>query len=287
MTTPMLINEARPLLRFITCGSVDDGKSTLIGRLLHDTGSLTDDQRSAAGESPDFAALLDGLEDERTQGITIDVAYRQFVTSRRRFIVADCPGHEQYTRNMATGASTADLAVVLVDARKGLLPQTLRHTAIVAMFGVRRVVLAVNKMDAIEWSRGVFERIVADYRDHLRQLHAELTFDAIPLSGLTGDNVVEPSARMPWYSGTTLLHALEGAVIVPEAGVAFRMPVQWMNRLPDGRGYAGSVASRLRRIGRGRHDQGWRSHPRRTCGHRSKDRPRIRVGSPNRIGDTG
>ncbi|PNS09229.1 adenylyl-sulfate kinase [Solilutibacter silvestris] len=238
-----MTTNVRPLLRFITCGSVDDGKSTLIGRLLHDTDSLTDDLRSTAGGTPDFAALLDGLEDERTQGITIDVAYRQFATPHRRFIVADCPGHEQYTRNMATGASTADLAVVLVDARKGLLPQTLRHTAIVAMFGVRRIVLAVNKMDAVEWSRDVFESIVSAYREHLHQLHAELEFDAIPLSGLTGDNVAEPSTRMPWYSGPTLLQTLEDAVIVPEIGDAFRMPVQWMNRLPDGRGYAGTLVA--------------------------------------------
>lgn len=239
-----MVTNSRPLLRFITCGSVDDGKSTLIGRLLHDAGSLTDDQRVAAGAEPDFAALLDGLEDERTQGITIDVAYRQFATPKRRFIVADCPGHEQYTRNMATGASTADLAVVLVDARKGLLPQTLRHTAIVAMFGVRRIVLAVNKMDAVEWSRDVFERVVSDYRDHLKRLHAELPFDAIPLSGLTGDNVAGPSVRMPWYSGPTLMRALEDADVVTEnAGKAFRMSVQWMNRLPDGRGYAGTVVA--------------------------------------------
>ena len=241
---------SQPLLRFITCGSVDDGKSTLIGRLLHDTGSLTDDQRGVSGAIPDFAALLDGLEDERTQGITIDVAYRQFTTPRRRFIVADCPGHEQYTRNMATGASTADLAVVLVDARKGLLPQTLRHTAIVAMFGVRRVVLAVNKMDAVEWSRDVFEGIVSDYREHLKQLHAELSFDAIPLSGLTGDNVVEPSTRMSWYSGPMLLRALEDAdVMVKDLNTAFRMPVQWMNRLPDGRGYVGSIAAGAVKVG--------------------------------------
>ncbi len=239
-----MATNTRPLLRFITCGSVDDGKSTLIGRLLHDTGSLTDDQRSAAGAMPDFAALLDGLEDERTQGITIDVAYRQFATPRRRFIVADCPGHEQYTRNMATGASTADLAVVLVDARKGLLPQTLRHTAIVAMFGVRHVVLAVNKMDAVEWSRDVFERIVSDYRNHLKQLDAELAFEAIPLSGLKGDNVVESSSRTAWYPGPTLLRALEDAdAASADPGTAFRMPVQWMSRLPDGRGYAGTVVA--------------------------------------------
>ncbi|MBS0201229.1 MAG: adenylyl-sulfate kinase [Proteobacteria bacterium] len=239
----MAMNE-QSLLRFITCGSVDDGKSTLIGRLLHDTGSLTDDQRGASGAIPDFAALLDGLEDERTQGITIDVAYRQFATPLRRFIVADCPGHEQYTRNMATGASTADLAVVLVDARKGLLPQTLRHTAIVAMFGVRRVVLAVNKMDAVGWSRDVFEGIVSDYCGRLKQLHAELTFEAIPLSGLTGDNVAEPSARMAWCSGSTLLRTLEDAeIMLPDTGSAFRMPVQWVNRLPDGRGYAGTVVA--------------------------------------------
>ncbi|MGG6461960.1 adenylyl-sulfate kinase [Solilutibacter silvestris] len=245
-----MTTNARPLLRFITCGSVDDGKSTLIGRLLHDTDSLTDDQRVGAGASPDFAALLDGLEDERTQGITIDVAYRQFATMARRFIVADCPGHEQYTRNMATGASTADLAVVLVDARKGLLPQTLRHTAIVAMFGVRRVVLAVNKMDAVEWSRDVFEGIVSGYRDHLQRLHAELSFEAIPLSGLAGDNVVEASSRMAWYSGSTLLHVLEDAEAVPpSASTAFRMPVQWMNRLPDGRGYAGTVVAGVIKAG--------------------------------------
>ena len=240
---------SQSLLRFITCGSVDDGKSTLIGRLLHDTGALTDDQRAAVGETPDFAALLDGLEDERTQGITIDVAYRQFATAQRRFMVADCPGHEQYTRNMATGASTADLAVVLVDARKGLLPQTMRHTAIVSMFGVTRVVLAVNKMDAVEWSRDVFERIVSDYRERLLGLHAELEFEAIPLSGLTGDNVVEPSARTPWHSGLTLVRALEDAVIANEDGDAFRMPVQWVNRLDDGRGYAGTVVAGTIRAG--------------------------------------
>ncbi|MBS0227005.1 MAG: adenylyl-sulfate kinase [Proteobacteria bacterium] len=241
---------SHPLLRFITCGSVDDGKSTLIGRLLHDTGSLSDDQRGVAGETPDFAALLDGLEDERAQGITIDVAYRQFATPRRRFIVADCPGHEQYTRNMATGASTADLAVVLVDARKGLLTQTLRHTAIVSMFGVRRVVLAVNKMDAVEWSRDVFEQIASDYRDHLQQLHAGLSFDAIPLSGLTGDNVVESSMRTTWYSGPTLLQLLESAEIEPAAtGDALRMPVQWVNRLSEGRGYAGTIAAGTLAIG--------------------------------------
>ncbi len=240
-----MASHPHPLLRFITCGSVDDGKSTLIGRLLHDTGSLTDDAMPVmAGAEPDFAALLDGLEDERTQGITIDVAYRQFATAKRRFIVADCPGHEQYTRNMATGASTADLAVVLVDARKGLLPQTLRHTAIVAMFGVRRVVLAVNKMDAIEWSREVFDGIVAGYRDHLQRLHADVSFDAIPLSGLAGDNVAEPSARMPWYPGPTLLRLLESAEIAPVAtGTALRMPVQWVNRLDEGRGYAGTIAA--------------------------------------------
>ncbi len=245
----MVMNE-HPLLRFITCGSVDDGKSTLIGRLLHDTDSLTDDQRGDTGAPPDFAALLDGLEDERTQGITIDVAYRQFATPARRFIVADCPGHEQYTRNMATGASTADLAVVLVDARKGLLPQTLRHTAIVAMFGVRRVVLAVNKMDAVEWSCEVFERIVSGYRDHLRRLHAELSFEAIPLSGLAGDNVVEASSQMTWYSGPTLLRALEDAEIAPpSASAAFRMPVQWMNRLSDVRCYVGTIAAGVIRTG--------------------------------------
>ena len=230
------------LLRFITCGSVDDGKSTLIGRLLHDAGALTDEQAGTAGL--DLASLLDGLEDERAQGITIDVAYRYFSTPQRRFIVADCPGHEQYTRNMATGASTADAAVVLVDARKGLLPQTLRHTAIVAMFGVRRIILAVNKMDAIEYAHDVYDDIAQAFKDHLARLHPELDATCVPVSGLVGDNVVEPSASMPWYAGPTLLTLLERLPdSAPEGQAGFRLPVQWVNRADGFRGYCGNVAA--------------------------------------------
>ena len=200
-------HESKGLLRFITCGSVDDGKSTLIGRLLHDTKLLLDDQVSALeadsrkhgtqnGEI-DFALLVDGLAAEREQGITIDVAYRFFGTEKRKFIVADCPGHEQYTRNMATGASTADLAVVLVDARKGLLTQTHRHSYIVSLLGIRRVLLAVNKMDLVGYDQDVFDAIVADYRELAEQLGIDHV-ECIPLSALRGDNMIERSPAMPW-----------------------------------------------------------------------------------------
>jgi bifunctional enzyme CysN/CysC len=247
-------HETKSLLRFITCGSVDDGKSTLIGRLLHDSQGLLDDQLAALerdsrrhgtqGAEMDYALLLDGLEAEREQGITIDVAYRFFSTDKRKFIVADCPGHEQYTRNMATGASTADVAVVLVDARKGLLTQTRRHSYICALLGIRRVVLAVNKMDLVEFSQGVFEGIAAQYAELARQLgiaHVE----AIPLSALQGDNVIARSERMPWYRGESLLHALEAMDIDDDADArAFRLPVQWVCRPNlDFRGFAGTVAS--------------------------------------------
>ncbi|WP_372707480.1 adenylyl-sulfate kinase [Brevundimonas sp.] len=237
---------ARDLVRLITCGSVDDGKSTLIGRLLHDTGSVPADQlaaiRSASGE-PDFSRLFDGLDAEREQGITIDVAYRPFETANRRFILADTPGHPQYTRNMVTAASTADVAVVLVDARKGVLPQTRRHSYLAALLGVRRVLLAVNKMDLVDGSRAVFDKIVEDYRalaDDLG-LNAET---AIPLSGLRGDNVVVRSASMPWYDGPTLLGWLETVDLEEAQPGPFRMPVQWVNR-PDAdfRGYAGRIAA--------------------------------------------
>ena len=247
-------HETKGLLRFITCGSVDDGKSTLIGRLLHDTKRLFDDQLAALetdsrrhgtqGQEIDFALLVDGLAAEREQGITIDVAYRFFDTDKRKFIVADCPGHEQYTRNMATGASTADLAVVLVDARKGLLTQTRRHSYIVSLLGIRHVVLAVNKMDLVGYDQAVFDDIVAGYRGLAAQLGIEHV-QAIPLSALRGDNMTTASAAMPWYAGPTLLGHLEAVdVRRAEGSVGFRLPVQWVCR-PDSdfRGFAGTVVA--------------------------------------------
>ncbi len=247
-------HETKDLLRFITCGSVDDGKSTLIGRLLHDTKLLLDDQVSALesdsrrhgtqGEGIDFALLVDGLAAEREQGITIDVAYRFFATDQRKFIVADCPGHEQYTRNMATGASTADLAVVLVDARKGLLTQTRRHSYIVSLLGIRHVVLAVNKMDLVDYDQAVFERIVADYRALAASLGiADVA--CIPLSALKGDNLLARSPAMPWYQGPSLLGHLETVRVDRHAAdIGFRMPVQWVCRPDqDFRGFAGTIAA--------------------------------------------
>lgn len=245
----------RGMLRFLTCGSVDDGKSTLIGRLLHETASIFDDQMSAlqrdsrvhgtVGEEIDLALLMDGLEAERQQGITIDVAYRFFRTQRRSFIVADTPGHEQYTRNMATGASTADLAVLLVDARRGVLVQTRRHSYICSLLGIRRIILAVNKMDLIDFDSDRFATIVDDYRAFAAALSFE-TISAVPLSARHGDNVTQHSARMPWYQGPTLLACLEETETEDEtvAGPAFRFPVQWVNR-PDAdfRGFSGTVAS--------------------------------------------
>src|SRR5438876_6486310 len=208
----------RGLLRFLTCGSVDDGKSTLIGRLLHETGLILDDQLESleresrrfgtTGDDIDFSLLLDGLEDERQQRITIDVAYRFFATPRRSFIVADSPGHEQYTRNMATGASTADLAVLLVDARKGVLAQTRRHSLICSLFGIRHIVLAVNKLDLVGFDRAVFDRIAGDYERFAAGL-GFASLAAIPLSARYGDNVTERSASTPWYDGPSLLDRLE------------------------------------------------------------------------------
>jgi bifunctional enzyme CysN/CysC len=247
-------HETRGLLRFITCGSVDDGKSTLIGRLLYESRGLFDDQLAALdsdsrrhgtqGDAIDYALLLDGLQAEREQGITIDVAYRFFGTDRRRFIVADCPGHEQYTRNMATGASTADLAVVLVDARKGLLTQTRRHSYICALLGIRHVLLAVNKMDLVGYDQAVFEEIESGYRALAAQLGiAHVT--AIPLSALQGDNLLQRSAHTPWYTGPAVLEHLESVEIEPHGhDVGFRLPVQWVNRPhQDFRGFAGTVAA--------------------------------------------
>ncbi|HEY0859695.1 MAG TPA: sulfate adenylyltransferase subunit CysN [Pseudoxanthomonas sp.] len=254
MATYLKQHEAKPLLRFITCGSVDDGKSTLIGRLLYDSKRLFDDQLAALekdsrrhgtqGERIDYALLLDGLAAEREQGITIDVAYRYFDTDKRKFIVADCPGHEQYTRNMATGASTADLAVVLVDARKGLLTQTHRHSYIVSLLGIRHVVLAVNKMDLVDFDEAVFARIAADYRALARRLGiAEVA--CIPLSALEGDNLSSRSTRTPWYRGPALLEHLEQVQVdAQEGGGSLRLPVQWVNRPHQNfRGYAGTLAA--------------------------------------------
>jgi len=244
----------KDLLRFITCGSVDDGKSSLIGRLLYESKMIFDDQLSALeadsrkvgtrGGELDFALLVDGLAAEREQGITIDVAYRFFSTERRKFIVADTPGHEQYTRNMVTGASTAELAVILIDARKGVLTQTRRHSYLVSLLGIRRIVLAVNKMDLVGYDPDRFAEIERDYRAFAR--HLGLTdITAVPLSAVYGDNVIEPSPNTPWYGGPTLLEHLETVPIgTDEAGGPFRMPVQWVNRPnQDFRGFAGTIVT--------------------------------------------
>lgn len=249
-----------PTLRFITCGSVDDGKSTLIGRLIHDSGRIPEDQMQALerdsqrwgtqGERIDFALLVDGLQAEREQGITIDVAYRFFATERRTFIVADAPGHEQYTRNMATGASTADAAVILADARKGVLDQTRRHTRICAMMGIRHLVLAVNKMDLVAYDPAVFAEISRQYLEFAKTLGIENVI-AVPLSALEGDNVIAASPRMTWYAGPTLRSALETmSAGVGETSLALRLPVQWMNR-PDSnfRGACGRIACGVARPG--------------------------------------
>ena len=243
----------KPTLRFITCGSVDDGKSTLIGRLLFESKAIFDDQLASLesdsrqygtqGEKIDLALLVDGLQAEREQGITIDVAYRFFATDRRRYIVADTPGHEQYTRNMATGASTADLAVILVDARKGVLTQTRRHSRIVAMMGIRHVVLAVNKMDLVDYDPAVFEAIVGEYRAFASGF-GFAGIEPIPLSGLEGDNVLARSARTPWYAGPSLMEHLDTVDVTRRSDRdAFRMPVQWVNRPNlDFRGFCGRIA---------------------------------------------
>ena len=243
-----------PTLHLVLCGSVDDGKSTLLGRILYDCRQVFDDQMQRVeadsrrygtqGAAADLALLLDGLEDEREQGITIDVAYRGFETSRRRFIVADAPGHEQYTRNMATGASRADVAVVLADVRKGILPQTARHSRIVAMFGVRHVVLAVNKMDLAGWDQAAFEAIATEYRRVAADLGLAMV-RAVPVSALTGEGVTRQTDAAPWYTGPTLLGHLEAVEVEPPAtGEPFRMPVQYVNRPdPDFRGYCGRVAA--------------------------------------------
>jgi len=246
--------EKKSLLRFLTCGSVDDGKSTLIGRLLFDSKLIFEDHLSAlakdsrkhgtTGEDIDLALLVDGLEAERQQGITIDVAYRFFSTDKRKFIVADTPGHEQYTRNMATGASNSELAVILIDARKGVLTQTRRHAYIVSLLGIRHVVLAVNKIDLVDFSQSVFERIVAEFRNFSAKLNFESQI-AIPLSARYGDNVIAPSVRTAWYKGPSLLDHLQSIDVETElAAKPFRLPVQWVNRPNlDFRGFAGTIVS--------------------------------------------
>ncbi|KQZ16220.1 adenylyltransferase [Mesorhizobium sp. Root552] len=246
--------EKKSLLRFLTCGSVDDGKSTLIGRLLSDTKQIFEDQLAAlerdsrkhgtTGDDVDFALLVDGLEAEREQGITIDVAYRFFATPKRKFIVADTPGHEQYTRNMATGASTADLAIVLIDARQGVLRQTRRHSVIASLLGIRHIVLAVNKIDLVDFDKAVFDRIVADYAQFSKTLGFR-SVAAIPMSARYGDNVSKRSQNMEWYDGPTLIEHLE-TVAVDDAAteLPFRFPVQYVNRPNlDFRGFAGTIAS--------------------------------------------
>ena len=248
-------HEQKSLLRFITCGSVDDGKSTLIGRLLYDSKMIFSDQLEALerdskkmgtqGENIDFALLVDGLAAEREQGITIDVAYRFFSTQKRKFIVADTPGHEQYTRNMATGASTADLAVLLIDARQGVLTQTKRHAFIVSSLGIRRVVLAINKMDLVDYSEEVYNNIVADFSEFAESLHQEIDIVPIPMSALAGDNITGPMGNTDWYDGPSLMHHLETVSVGDKREAApFRMPVQWVNRPNlDFRGFSGQVAS--------------------------------------------
>jgi bifunctional enzyme CysN/CysC len=247
-------HEHKSLLRFITCGSVDDGKSTLIGRLLYDSKMIFEDQLAALeadskkvgtqGGDLDFALLVDGLAAEREQGITIDVAYRFFSTDRRKFIVADTPGHEQYTRNMVTGASTADLAVILIDARKGVLTQTRRHSYLASLLGIGKIVLAINKMDLVGFSHEVYDKIVEDYTAFGKQIGIE-QFVTIPVSGLRGDNITEPSANTPWYHGPTLMGYLETVEIEDHAKQRpLRLPVQWVNRPNlDFRGFAGTIAS--------------------------------------------
>ncbi len=247
-------------LRFITCGSVDDGKSTLIGRLLWDSKLVFEDQLSALakdssrwgtqGDKMDYALLLDGLQAEREQGITIDVAYRFFATPNRRFIVADTPGHEQYTRNMATGASTSDLAVLVINAKKGLMVQTHRHARIVALLGIRHLVMAVNKMDLVNWDQSVFKQIVSDFEPLVKELGFE-SFQAVPISALEGDNIIDRSNVAPWYTGPALLPYLENVDVTRHEGdQPFRMPVQYVNRPnQDFRGFCGRVASGVIRPG--------------------------------------
>ena len=263
MTHQFDVTENKGLLRFITCGSVDDGKSTLIGRLLYDSKMIFEDQMTAiksdskrfnsTNNEYDLALLVDGLQSEREQGITIDVAYRYFATSKRKYIIADTPGHEQYTRNMATGASTADLAIILIDARYGVQTQTRRHSFIASMFGIKNVIVAVNKMDLVDYSETVFNRIKADYALLAEQLKLNKV-QYVPMSALNGDNVVESSKYCTWYTGETLMEMLENTPLELSQGdqnyQEFRLPVQYVNRANlDFRGFAGTVASGVVKVG--------------------------------------
>lgn len=253
-------HENKDMLRFITCGNVDDGKSTLIGRLLHDSKLIFEDQLAAiqkdsqkyntTDEEIDLALLVDGLQAEREQGITIDVAYRYFSTEKRKFIIADCPGHEQYTRNMATGASTCNLAIILIDARYGVQTQTRRHSYIVSQLGIRHVIVAINKMDIVDFSEATYQRI----RDEYQSFASELQITGVhfvPMSALRGDNVVTPSEKMPWYKGETLIQLLESIQITNDVPLdAFRLPVQYVNRPNlDFRGFCGTVAAGVINVG--------------------------------------
>ena len=264
-------HEEKELLRFIACGSVDDGKSTLIGRLLYETKMVFEDHLMAlkaekkykrTDDEIDFSLLVDGLQAEREQGITIDVAYRYFSSEKRKFIIADTPGHEQYTRNMVTGASTADLAVILIDAKNGVLTQTKRHSFLICLLGIRNILVAINKMDLVDYSKDVFDGIVKDYRMMFKQLkfslpfkHFEVNIDFIPISALKGDNIVEISENMPWYKGRPILEYLNTVKVINSAlrhDVDFRFPVQYINRPnQDFRGYCGNIASGVIREGDG------------------------------------
>jgi len=253
-------HEQKELLRFLTCGSVDDGKSTLIGRLLYDSKMIYEDQLAAVqadstkhgttGEAVDLALLVDGLQAEREQGITIDVAYRYFSTTKRKFIIADTPGHEQYTRNMATGASTCDLAIILIDARYGVVTQTRRHSYIASLLGIKHIVVAVNKMDLLDFSESVFEKIKADYLGFSKKLGMENVF-FVPISALNGDNVVNRSESSPWYQGETLMEILENVPVAADKNFSdFRFPVQYVNRPNlNFRGFCGNIASGVVNVG--------------------------------------
>jgi sulfate adenylyltransferase subunit 1 len=254
-------HENKQLLRFITCGSVDDGKSTLIGRLLHDSKMIFEDQLAAIKKDTkktnpsdgefDLSLLVDGLQSEREQGITIDVAYRYFTTDKRKFIIADTPGHEQYTRNMATGASTADLAIILIDARYGVQTQTRRHSFIAKLLGIKHIIVAINKMDLVDFSENKYNEICASYVEFSKELDMTSDIIYIPLSALNGDNVVNISHKSPWYEGDTLMHLLETIKIDKDRDlVHFRMPVQYVNRPNlDFRGFCGTIASGIIQVG--------------------------------------
>lgn len=257
----LLAQQQKGLLRFLTCGNVDDGKSTLIGRLLHDTRQIYQDQLSilqsdskrigTQGEKLDLALLVDGLAAEREQGITIDVAYRYFSTEKRKFIIADTPGHEQYTRNMATGASTCSLSILLIDARKGVQEQTRRHSFISTLLGIRHLIVAVNKMDLMDYSQDVFNQIKQDYQNFATELPVELDVQFVPISALDGDNIVNKSNKLPWYEGQTLLEILETVQVQEKASEqALRFPVQYVNRPNlDFRGYSGTLSAGIIRVG--------------------------------------